>query len=58
MVPFPGFSVDSLEAWRAALQIESFDLVAHSMGGYLATQVPSSSHHFFFSHCFTWPHRP
>merc|ERR1719353_863521 len=32
------FSVDSLEAWRAALRIECFDLVAHSMGGYLATQ--------------------
>lgn len=32
------FSVESLEALRAALCIEQFDLVAHSMGGYLATQ--------------------
>ena len=32
------FSVDSLEAWRAALDLERIDLVAHSMGGYLATQ--------------------
>lgn len=32
------FSVDSLEALRAALNLEQFDLVAHSMGGYLATQ--------------------
>jgi len=31
------FSVDALEAWRAALGIEQFDLVAHSLGGYLAT---------------------
>ncbi len=28
------FSVDSLEALRKALQLEQFDLVAHSMGGY------------------------
>ncbi len=32
------FSIDSLEAWRAALGIQAMDLVAHSMGGYLATQ--------------------
>merc|ERR1712032_1294802 len=32
------FSVDSLEALRMKLDIEQFDLVAHSMGGYLATQ--------------------
>lgn len=32
------FSVDSLEAWREALGLEQMDLVAHSMGGYLATQ--------------------
>jgi len=32
------FYVDSLEAWREAMGIEQFDLVAHSIGGYLATQ--------------------
>lgn len=32
------FSVDALEAWRKAMRLESFDLIAHSMGGYLATQ--------------------
>lgn len=32
------FAVDSLEAWREAMQLERIDLLAHSMGGYLATQ--------------------
>jgi pimeloyl-ACP methyl ester carboxylesterase len=32
------FSVDSLETWRASMQLEEFDLIAHSMGGYLSTQ--------------------
>ena len=32
------FSVESLEAWRIAMRLERFDLAAHSMGGYLATQ--------------------
>jgi len=32
------FAVDSMEAWRAAMHLERFDLLAHSMGGYLATQ--------------------
>lgn len=36
------FSVESLEAWRESLGLESFDLVAHSMGGYLATQYALS----------------
>lgn len=31
------FSVESLEAWRQAMGLERFDLIAHSMGGYLAT---------------------
>ena len=32
------FSVESLEAWRQAMSLERMDLLAHSMGGYLATQ--------------------
>ena len=39
------FSVSSLEAWRAALGIDRFDLVAHSMGGYLATQYAMAYPH-------------
>ena len=30
------FYVESLEAWRAALGIETFDLIAHSIGGYFS----------------------
>lgn len=32
------FGVESLEAWRRAMELEEMDLVGHSMGGYLATQ--------------------
>ena len=31
------FSVESLEAWREQMHLDEFDLIAHSMGGYLAS---------------------
>ena len=40
------FFVDSLEAWRQAVHVESMDLIAHSTGGYVAV-------HFALQH----PHR-